>query len=156
MWLIAAVEDSVCLETHVRTYTRAHTHTHIDPLLLWKVNLSVSSFITCSCLFARYSSIFLPLEFVLTSCHIFDLALLSTAIKIPPPLTNLISPTILVKLFSIRSSISKYMLATKNLRFSCIISKNTVSSSDNFAMSMVSILLFIITMAALFWYSYGS
>jgi len=41
------------------------------------------------------------------------------------------------------------MLAAKNFLFLCIISRNTVSSSDSFAMSMASILLFIIVMAAL-------
>ena len=67
------------------------------------------------------------------------------------------------------------MLAAKNFRFLCIISINTVSSSDSFVISVASMLLFIIIMAALclpfaavnilyfllipdglFWYSYGS
>ena len=66
-----------------------------DPMLLGKVNLPLSSFIMCSCLLASYSSIFQQLELALTSCQVFDLALQSTAIKMVPPLTTLISPKIL-------------------------------------------------------------
>jgi len=59
----------------------------LDPLLLWKVNCSLSSFIMWSCLFARYSSSFLLLEFVILSCQV-DRELLSVAIKIFSPLAN--------------------------------------------------------------------
>jgi len=41
------------------------------------------------------------------------------------------------------------MLTAQNFMFSCIISTNTVSSSDSFVISIASILLFIIIIAAL-------
>jgi len=41
------------------------------------------------------------------------------------------------------------MLTAKILRFSCIISTNTVSSSDSFVINIAVVLLFIIIMVAL-------
>ena len=70
----------------------------LDDVLLRKVDLSLSSFIKCRCLLAKYSSSFLPLEFVLKLCHVFERELLSAGIKILQTVTNRIRSTILVKL----------------------------------------------------------
>jgi len=121
----------------------------LDPLFLKKVALSLSLFIKCKCLLARNSSSFLPREFVLLSCHVFDLELLSTTINILPTLVHHINSSILLKLISICYSKSKYMLVAKNFHFSCVIPTTTASSSDNFVISIASMLLFIIIMAAL-------
>jgi len=67
----------------------------LEPQLLWNVDLSLISFIMCNCLLAMYSSSFLPLEFVNTSYHVFDLALQSAAIKILHLLIKLIISSIL-------------------------------------------------------------
>jgi len=56
----------------------------LEPLLLWNVDLSLISFIMCNCLLVMYSSSFLPVKFVNTSYHVFDVVLQSAAIKILP------------------------------------------------------------------------
>ena len=68
----------------------------------------------------------MPREFVIVSCQAVDLELLSVASRIHPPLANFSIASVFVKLYSIWSSISKYILAAKNFKFSFIISKNTV------------------------------
>jgi hypothetical protein len=83
------------------------------------------------------------------SYQVVDRELLSMAIKIFLPLAKCSRASIYVKLFSIWSPILKYILAATTFKFSCIISINTVSSFDICALSMASILLFEITMAAL-------
>ena len=82
-------------------------------------------------------------------CHVFDRALLSTAISILPSLANRTSCSISLRLFCISSFISKYMLAARNDMPSYIISNTTVSSSESFEISIAPMLLFVIINAAL-------
>ena len=77
-------------------------------------------------------------------------ALLSTAISILPSLTNRASLSISLKLFCILSSMSKYMLAARHDMSSYIISTTTLSLSDSFEISIASMLLLVIIIAALF------
>ena len=86
----------------------------LDPLLLWKMNISISSFIIWRCLLARYSSSLFLREFVILKCQFLYHELLPAAIKILVPSANCIISSSFVKLFSICSSISRYTLSAKN------------------------------------------
>jgi len=122
----------------------------LDPLLLWKVDLSLSLFTIWSCLLARYSSSFLPRVLVNVSYQVVDRELVSVATKFHPPLANCISASIFLSCFLFDLQCQSTYLLRRITMFSCIISINTVSPSDICVMRMTSILLFGITMAALF------
>ena len=72
---------------------------------------------------------FLPRVFVILPYQVSYRELLSEAIK-TLALWRIVLFRIFLKLFSICSSISSYILTAKNFSFSCIISKHTASSYD--------------------------
>jgi hypothetical protein len=57
-------------------------------------------------------------SYVSVSCQVVDLELLSIAIRVSSPLANRSIASILVKLFSIWSVMSKYILAARNVELS--------------------------------------
>ena len=121
----------------------------LDPLMLWKVNISLSSFIIWRCLLASYSSRFSLVNLLFLSYQELNRELLSAAIKILVRFSNCSISSMLVNLFSICSSISMYILIAKMLFFRVLFPK-LLSFFHVCVMSMAPILLFGITQVALF------
>jgi hypothetical protein len=121
----------------------------LDHLLLWKVNLSLPVFIICSCLLARYSSSFCLVSFL--ECHANSLTVncYQSLLKDSHLWRTVIVHLFLKSCFLFGLQYQSIILAAKNFKFSCIVSKNAVSSFDICVISMASILLFGIMMAAL-------
>ena len=92
----------------------------------------------------------LPLViFFILSGQDLDREILSIAIQMFAPVANCNISSMFVKLFSICSPTSNYILTANNFIFSCIISKTNGFSFDICVQIMASILLFGITITAL-------
>jgi len=120
----------------------------LDHLLLWKVNLSLLLFIICSCLLACLLGI-LPV-FCLVSfleCHANSLTVTcyQSLLNCSHLWRIVIVRLFLQSGFLFGLQYQSIILAAKNFKFSCIISKNAVSSFD----------ICVISMASIIWDNYG-
>jgi len=110
----------------------------------------LSSLTMCSLFSMKNSSSSLPLLFVITSFHVFDLALLSVATSNPFPLANYNMFFMLLKSSVMSFPKSRYMLTAIKVLLPWVTSNTTMSSSDIWCTRSASINLLLTTMAALF------
>ena len=115
-----------------------------------KFVIVLGSFTISSILLIMYSCICFPLLFVVVSCHVVDLALLSIAMMNPSLILCFSILSTLLRSFSMVFCLSQYMLANISVVSPLVVYSVMVSSSEIFYINITPNALFHIVIALLY------